>query len=119
MARRGCVRPVVAAAILLLAAASAPAASKIQQGTLIHLADGDVQGQTNDQTREFLGIPYAAPPLGPLRWRPPTLHAPRQTVLQATAFAPGCPQLSSIQGPGSENEDCLYLNVWTPEHAPK
>src|SRR5436190_4431674 len=38
--------------------------SKIQKGTLIHLADGDVQGATNDRTRQFLGIPYAAPPVG-------------------------------------------------------
>src|SRR5215472_15661330 len=73
--------------------------SKIQKGTLIPLADGDVQGATNDRTRQFLGIPYAAPPVGALRFRPPAPVTPRSGVLQATAFAPGCPQLASIQGP--------------------
>jgi para-nitrobenzyl esterase len=98
---------------------SSIAAQKIQKGTLIRLADGDVQGAINEQTRQFLGIPFAAPPVGPLRWRPPEPPAPRQTVLQANAFAGSCAQLGSIQGPASENEDCLYLNVWTPEPAPR
>jgi para-nitrobenzyl esterase len=107
----------MASAILLATASRAPA-SKIQQGTLIHLADGDVQGTTNDQTRQFLGIPFAAPPTGALRFRPPTPPAPRQAVLQASAFGNACPQLASIQGPASDTEDCLYLNVWTPDPAP-
>ena len=64
----------------------------------------------------FLGIPYAAPPVGNLRWRPPQAvehwHAPRD----ATQFGSSCPQvteLGAFAGPGSINEDCLYLNVFT------
>src|SRR5262249_30322466 len=101
------------AMLLVLAAAllpsGSPAASKIQQDTLIHLADGDVQGTVDTGTRQFLGIPYAAPPLGTLRWRPPQPAIPWSNVLQANAFASACAQLASIQGPASENEDCLYL----------
>jgi para-nitrobenzyl esterase len=113
--------PVLALACVAVALAPAPsvAGAKIQKGTLIHLADGDVQGTVNEQTRQFLGIPFAAPPVGDLRWRPPAPPAPWQSVLQANAFAGSCAQLGSVQGPASENEDCLYLNVWTPDPAPK
>ncbi len=106
-------------ATVILTASAATAAHRIQQGTLIHLADGDVQGEVNGATRQFRGIPYAAPPVGPLRWRPPAPVVPWQGVLQATAFSGSCAQLSSLQGPASYNEDCLYLNVWTPDPAPR
>jgi para-nitrobenzyl esterase len=105
--------------LVLALTASGAFASKIQKGTLVHLDDGDVQGAVEDKTREFLGIPYAAPPLGTLRWRPPGPVTPWTTTLQATSFAGACAQLGSIQGPASDNEDCLYLNVWTPDPAPK
>ncbi len=103
--------------VAMLAPASL-ARSKIQQGTLIHLADGDVQGHMAGDSREFLGIPFAAPPIGPLRWRPPAPVIPWQNVLQASAFSPACAQLASLQSGASESEDCLYLNVWTPNPAP-
>src|SRR5262245_18095821 len=107
----------IASALLALAASAALGAGKIQQGTLMHLADGDVQGAVDGETRKFLGIPYAAPPVGALRWRPPQPPAHRQSVLQATAFAGAWSQLGSIQGPASDNEDRLYPNVWTPDSA--
>jgi para-nitrobenzyl esterase len=106
-------------ATVILTGSAATAAHRIQQGTLIHLADGDVQGEVNGATRQFRGIPYAAPPVGPLRWRPPAPVVPWQGVLQANAFSGACAQLSSLQGPASDNEDCLYLNVWTPDPAPR
>lgn len=109
---------VLAAAILVLVGSSAWAASKIQQGTLIHLADGDVQGVVSGQARQFLGIPFAAPPIGALRWRPPAPAIPWGGVLQANAFGHSCPQLASFQGPASNTEDCLFLNVFTPDPAP-
>jgi para-nitrobenzyl esterase len=66
--------------------------------------------------RKFLGIPYAAPPVGPLRWRPPRPHAAWAKPLEATAFAHTCPQNNEaavFAGPPSATEDCLYLNVFT------
>ena len=65
----------------------------------------------------FLGIPYAAPPVGNLRWMPPKKHAPWTTVLKATSFGPQCAQITTLgvfAGPANNNEDCLYLNVFTP-----
>ena len=109
---------VMAAVAVAVTATRLEAARNIQQGTLIHLADGDVQGELNGQTRQFLGIPYAAPPVGALRWRPPATAIPWQGVLQADAFASACAQLASIQAGASDTEDCLYLNVWAPDPAP-
>src|SRR6266571_1241491 len=63
--------------------------------------------------REWLGIPYAAPPVGSLRWAPTQPHAPWATTLAATAFGSECTQAN-----GAGSEDCLYLNVWAlPEGA--
>jgi len=112
------IRTVVVAALLVVGASGSPAASNIQKGTLIHLADGDVQGAASGQARQFLGIPYAAPPVGALRWRPPAPAIPWHSVLQATAFGNACPQVASFQGPASNTEDCLFLNVFTPDPAP-
>ena len=67
----------------------------------------------------FKGIPYAAPPVGPLRWRPPQRPEEWSEVREATAFAPNAPQFplvpNSLYAGGHEcqSEDCLYLNVWT------
>src|SRR5262249_48844723 len=108
----------IAGAMFALVGSRAVAARRIQDGTLIHRADGDVEGEVSDPRRQSLGIPYAAPPVGVLRWRPPAPAIPWQGILQANTFAPGCAQLASVQGPASDHEDCLYLNVWTPDPAP-
>jgi para-nitrobenzyl esterase len=63
---------------------------------------------------EFLGIPYAAPPVGALRWQPPQPAASWPGVRDATAFAPHCPQVASPFGQASTSENCLFLNVFTP-----
>lgn len=112
------VRTLPTALVTILLASHAVAAPKIQRGTLLDLADGDVQGTVVEGTRQFLGIPYVAPPVGPLRWRPPAPAIPWEGVLQADAFGSPCPQIPSLQSTPSENEDCLYLNVWTPDPAP-
>lgn len=96
----------------------AAAVSGIQQGTLIQLDVGDVQGDTDGATRRFRGIPFAEPPVGELRFAAPMPAQPWEGTLEALEYASGCPQLSSLSGEASEDEDCLYLNVWTPEPAP-
>jgi len=65
----------------------------------------------------FKGIPFAAPPVGDLRWRPPQPVQPWEGVRDCTEFAPWCPQplqAGSRVTPGRKSEDCLYLNVWAP-----
>jgi para-nitrobenzyl esterase len=72
---------------------------------------GLVIGFRTERMNEFLGIPYAAPPVGDLRWRPPKRYgAFPGFILQATHFGSQCTQPGGI---GSEN--CLFLNVYTPE----
>lgn len=95
-----------------------PTPNAIQSGTLISLKDGLIEGEIDGATRRFLGIPYAAPPVGDLRWRPPQPPLPWGGVRPATQFGGRCAQLPSMTSLASTNEDCLYLNVWTPEPAP-
>lgn len=79
---------------------------------------GEVQGFKKNGIIEFLGIPYAAPPVADLRWKPPVEHAPWTTPLATTSFGPTCAQITELgvfAGPTNNNEDCLYLNVFTPK----
>ena len=65
----------------------------------------------------FLGIPYAAPPVGAQRWQPPQPVAAWTQTLNAAKFANTCPQITELgvfAGPVSVTEDCLFLNVFTP-----
>jgi para-nitrobenzyl esterase len=75
---------------------------------------GSVSGTATATMRSFKGIPYAAPPIGPLRWKPPQKAAPVNGTLDATKFASGCLQPGNFFGARSLSEDCLYLNVFTP-----
>ncbi len=86
-------------------------------GLIVRTADGAVRGMTAGRTDEFLGIPYAAPPVGPLRWRPPQPAASWHGVRDATQFAPHCAQPPSPFGVASTSESCLYLNVFRPAGA--
>jgi para-nitrobenzyl esterase len=82
---------------------------------LVFTFSGPVRGSVNSAgVAEFLGIPYAAPPVGDLRWRPPVHHAPWFAPLEATQLANHCPQPPSPFGIASVTEDCLFLNVFTP-----
>ena len=75
---------------------------------------GPVRGIATDTLRKFLGIPYAAPPVGSLRWKPPKDHVRWFMPLDATRFGSRCPQVASVFGTASVTEDCLFLNIFTP-----
>ena len=77
--------------------------------------EGLVRGTQTATTRVFRGIPYAAAPVGDLRWRPPQRHARWRGIRDATQFASHCPQIAGPFGQGSETEDCLFLNVFAPD----
>ena len=91
--------------------------ARVESGVLAGVAGADAA------VTVFKGIPYAAPPAGDLRWRPPEPPRPWEGVRQADTFGPICPQY--VPPPGSfygdefyleeqpQSEDCLYLNVWT------
>jgi len=92
-------------------AAAAPAA----RGGPVAVTDtGRVRGKVTGATDEFLGIPYAAPPTGALRWEPPQPAAHWMGTRPATSFAPHCPQSASPFGLASTSENCLFLNVFRP-----
>jgi para-nitrobenzyl esterase len=102
-------RLAIVAALMLLGATNDPATVQTDKGS--------VHGKIANGVRAFLGIPFAAPPLGPLRFSPPKPAAPWNGVRDATQAAASCPQL----GRQAQNttEDCLYLNVWSPVGAAK
>src|SRR4029079_18484660 len=93
----------------------APGQIKKANGPTINTPDGPVQGFVENGVNKFLGIPFAAPPVGDLRWKPPAPPA-HHALLDATEFASSCPQvteLGAFAGPATIDEDCLYLNVFT------
>ena len=97
---------------VLLAAASGAAGAQPAPPT-VKIDSGKLAGTEKDGMKTFLGIPYAAPPVGPLRWKAPQPAKAWQGIRQATAFGPVCPQIAAwVKMPRSE--DCLTLNVWAP-----
>ena len=83
-----------------------------QDPTEVEVEGGTIQGTIENDLTVFKGIPFAAPPVGDLRWKAPQPVEKWDGIKQTTEFAP-----SPIQGgnpPGGKSEDCLYLNVWTP-----
>ena len=82
---------------------------------IVSINAGRIRGSTEAGVISFKGIPFAAPPVGKLRWRPPQPAAKWNGVRQATQFGHDCMQLPSIFS-NSPSEDCLFANVWTPEH---
>jgi para-nitrobenzyl esterase len=87
-------------------------------------ASGRLSGTHDAKTglNEFKGIPYAASPVGPLRWKPPQPAAAWTGVRKANHFGPRCMQRpifsDMVFRSDGMSEDCLYLNVWTPAHSP-
>jgi para-nitrobenzyl esterase len=103
---------VLAAALFGMAAAAAP----------VRTDAGLVEGVAQSGVTVFKGVPFARPPVGPLRWRPPQRVEPWSGVRKATRYATECPQVGAYpddSAPEAMSEDCLYLNVWSPSHAGK
>lgn len=86
-------------------------------GAVVKTLYGSIKGIDSDGLLIFKGIPYAQPPAGDLRWKPPQVPARWEGVRDCTAFSPRCPQPAPILGrdTGPESEDCLYLNIWAPK----
>ena len=83
----------------------------------VRIESGLIEGQQAGSVHVFKGIPYAAPPVGELRWKPPQPAHGWSGVRQATAFSPACPQVGRYPPDakdGPTSEDCLTLNVWVP-----
>jgi para-nitrobenzyl esterase len=81
---------------------------------------GAISGVHESGTSVYKGVPFAAPPVGELRWRPPVRVPSWTGTRKADAFAPACTQVGvSMPGetPPAISEDCLYLNIWTPATA--
>lgn len=81
---------------------------------IVRLDSGLISGTSEGQISEYLGIPYAAPPIGELRWRPPQKVAAWKGLRSCEWFAPACVQSKSKHEIRRMSEDCLYLNIWTP-----
>ncbi|XP_063800722.1 para-nitrobenzyl esterase-like isoform X2 [Pseudophryne corroboree] len=82
----------------------------------VTISRGKIRGHHCDKVYMFKGIPYASPPTGDLRWRPPKEPARWENTLKATEFKSMCAQIQPVSETGTVmgSEDCLYVNVWTP-----
>jgi Carboxylesterase family len=109
-------RPGTVERILLTAQMASPQATSC----LVETISGAVQGVDLGASCAFFGVPFAAPPLGALRWKPPQPVAPwAPAVLPVTSMPPGCPNINpagstTING----SEDCLKLHIWMPNPTP-
>ena len=84
----------------------------------VEIREGNITGREADGVTEFLGIPYAAPPVGALRFCPPESHPTWTGTRECLEFGPIAPQGEGVAGfidaSAPRDEDCLTLNVWTP-----
>jgi para-nitrobenzyl esterase len=101
------------------ATALQPSAAMVSSSLELHVGSGFIRGFAADNgVRSFLGVPYAQPPLGALRWQAPVTQPAWDGFREATRWSARCPQAASHgQASAIESEDCLYLNVWAPSTA--
>jgi len=97
-----------------VSATPAGASTDTGHGLVVRTDRGLIQGKSAEGIDQWLGVPYAAPPVGALRWAAPEPAARWTGVRQATAYGGRCAQLANGNGPRVDNEDCLYLNVYAP-----
>ncbi|MGK6320375.1 carboxylesterase/lipase family protein [Sphingomonas sp. DT-204] len=115
----------IAAGALSLTGSASAQADQVRPASagVVTIDTGSIAGEVRPDLRVYRGIPYVAPPVGPLRWRPPRPAPYWDGTRDATRFGPACPQ----RGPAGESditrfggagqptsEDCLTLNVWAP-----
>jgi len=112
------INAVLACAILVFAC------SGISAQVVVQIQNGKLQGTQQNGVASFKGVPFAQPPIGDLRFKPPLPPKSWSGIRKADAFSAGCMQHKDIsRGPwveqymlqGPTSEDCLYLNVWAPE----
>ncbi len=113
--------------------------TRTAEGPIVRTASGRVQGrwEKDGSIATFKGIPFAAPPVGPLRWMPPEPPQPWQGIRNSHEYGASCPQQSGMESMGRSmlrdlgedpeksppngitNEDCLFINVWSPDLEPE
>jgi len=116
MTRRVCIGNLVAGLVTALLVATTAHAAPVKTDL------GLVEGTETGGVRAFKGLPFAAPPVGDLRWKAPAPAQPWTGVLKADKFALACIQNKNAfvalgLPPLETSEDCLYLNVWTPANS--
>lgn len=109
--------------MVLLSVLLAPSA--FANDLILDVTGGEIRGAFEDDVISYKGIPFAAPPVGDLRWRPPHAVEPWMGIKDTVSYSAACPQPgypvgSFYSGPAFEmDEDCLYLNVWTASLEPR
>jgi para-nitrobenzyl esterase len=107
-------RTILAAAAATLALGATAAPKTAWAADTVKVAQGELHGATAGTVTSFKNIPFAAPPVGDLRWRPPQAPAKWSGVRDATQLGPQCWQMRATPNDTNQSEDCLQLNVWTP-----
>ncbi len=108
-----------------LGACAGPASSPAESGAIVNLPAGELEGRIEGDVRVFRGIPYAMPPVGAARWKPPAPMPRWNGTRKAAEFGPRCVYPKSTvktiysADPVPMSEDCLTLNVWAPAGATK
>ena len=118
--------PLPLAVVILAALAWAGVCAAAARAPRAPVADGELLGLREGGVNAFLGVPYAAAPVGVNRWRAPQPPRPWHGVRRARHFAPSCRQALTLRGigpwspeyvvHGRVSENCLYLNIWAPAH---
>jgi para-nitrobenzyl esterase len=94
--------------------AAAHKSAEDQSSKVVRVESGQLRGIVDNVTVRFLGVPYAAPPVGSLRWAPSQSPTPWKGIRDATGKASPAPQGPGDVPEGSDNEDCLHLNIVVP-----